>query len=74
MRQALAHSLLLEKLCRQYLLARAAGTPRLLTPDQMAAAQAAVPDLRAANDTRTVVQNFPDMNIVWRRANRLFQD
>ena len=28
----------LERLCRQYLLARAAGTPRLLTPDQTAAA------------------------------------
>lgn len=28
----------LERLCRQYLLARAAGTPRLLTPDEAAAA------------------------------------
>lgn len=37
--EALAHSLLLEQLCRQYLMARAAGTPRLLTPDQMAAAK-----------------------------------
>ncbi len=39
-----AHALLLarqlEMLCRQYLLARAAGTPRLLTGAEMAAAQA----------------------------------
>ncbi|MDR3536345.1 MAG: class II aldolase/adducin family protein [Acetobacteraceae bacterium] len=37
--EALAHSLLLEQLCRQYLLARAAGTPRLLTTEEMAAAK-----------------------------------
>ncbi len=37
-RQALNAALRLETLCRQYLLARAAGTPRLLTPDEMDAA------------------------------------
>lgn len=37
--QALTRSLLLEQLCRQYLLARSAGTPRLLTPEEMAAAK-----------------------------------
>jgi L-fuculose-phosphate aldolase len=37
-RQALLAALRLETLCRQYLLARAAGTPRLLTPAEMAAA------------------------------------
>jgi L-fuculose-phosphate aldolase len=37
--EAFDHSLLLEQLCRQYLLARAAGTPRLLTPPEMAAAK-----------------------------------
>ncbi len=37
-RQALGAALRLETLCRQYLLARAAGTPRLLTKDEMAAA------------------------------------
>ena len=36
--QALAAAMRLETLCRQYLLARAAGTPRLLTPAEMAAA------------------------------------
>ena len=37
-RRALLAALRLETLCRQYLLARAAGTPRLLTDDEMAAA------------------------------------
>ena len=37
-RQALSAALRLETLCRQYLLARAAGTPRLLTAEEMAAA------------------------------------
>ncbi|MBN8909508.1 MAG: class II aldolase/adducin family protein, partial [Rhodospirillales bacterium] len=37
--QALSRSLLLEQLCRQYLLARSAGTPRLLTEAEMAAAK-----------------------------------
>lgn len=37
--QALDRALLLESLCRQYLMARAAGSPRLLTPDEMTAAQ-----------------------------------
>ena len=37
--QALDQALLLEALCRQYLMARAAGTPRLLTEDEMAAAR-----------------------------------
>lgn len=37
--QALDRALLLEALCRQYLLASAAGTPRLLTEDEMAAAR-----------------------------------
>lgn len=36
--QALDRALLLETLCRQYLMARAAGTPKLLTDDEMAAA------------------------------------
>ncbi len=36
---ALACAVLLETLCRQYLLARSAGTVRLLTADQMQAAQ-----------------------------------
>ncbi len=33
--EALSHSILLETLCRQYLLARSAGTPRLLTEPEM---------------------------------------
>ncbi len=37
-RQALTAALRLETLCRQYLLARAAGTPRLLTQAEMQAA------------------------------------
>jgi L-fuculose-phosphate aldolase len=37
-RQALGAALRLETLCRQYLLARSAGTPRLLTEAEMAAA------------------------------------
>jgi L-fuculose-phosphate aldolase len=37
--QALSRSVLLETLCRQYLLALSAGTPRLLTPQQMLDAQ-----------------------------------
>jgi L-fuculose-phosphate aldolase len=37
-RQALNAALRLETLCRQYLLARSAGTPRLLTEDEMTAA------------------------------------
>lgn len=37
--QALDRALLLESLCRQYLMARAAGEPRLLTDDEMAAAR-----------------------------------
>jgi L-fuculose-phosphate aldolase len=37
---ALRTAILLETLARQYLIARAAGTPRLLTQDEMAAAQA----------------------------------
>ncbi len=36
---ALAQALLLETLCRQYLLAKSAGTPRLLTRDEMQAAR-----------------------------------
>jgi L-fuculose-phosphate aldolase len=36
---ALDRALLLEALCRQYLIARSAGTPRLLTEDEMAAAR-----------------------------------
>jgi L-fuculose-phosphate aldolase len=36
---ALAQTLLLEQLCRQYLLARAAGAPRLLSDSEMAAAR-----------------------------------
>jgi L-fuculose-phosphate aldolase len=38
-RQALDRAILLESLCRQYLMARAAGTPRLLTDAEMAAAK-----------------------------------
>jgi len=37
-RQALNAALRLETLCRQYLLSRSAGTPRLLTQDEMTAA------------------------------------
>ncbi len=37
-RAALGAALRLETLCRQYLLARASGTPRLLTPDETDAA------------------------------------
>jgi L-fuculose-phosphate aldolase len=33
--ETLNHSILLETLCRQYLLARSAGTPRLLTEAEM---------------------------------------
>lgn len=33
--EALSHSILLETLCRQYLLARSAGAPRLLTAQEM---------------------------------------
>jgi len=36
---AVADAVLLETLCRQYLLALSAGTPRLLTPDEMDAAR-----------------------------------
>ena len=36
---AIADAILLETLCRQYLLARSAGTPVLLTPDEMTAAR-----------------------------------
>ena len=36
---ALAGAVLLETLCRQYLLARAAGSVRLLTAEEMQAAQ-----------------------------------
>lgn len=36
---ALASAVLLETLCRQYLLARSAGAPRLLTPAEMKAAR-----------------------------------
>jgi L-fuculose-phosphate aldolase len=36
---ALGTAVKLETLCRQYLLARAAGTPRLLTADELAAAR-----------------------------------
>jgi L-fuculose-phosphate aldolase len=36
---ALRQAVLLETLCRQYLLARAAGAPRLLTEEEMAAAK-----------------------------------
>jgi L-fuculose-phosphate aldolase len=39
-RAALAAALKLDNLARQYLLARAAGTPRLLTADEIAAARA----------------------------------
>ncbi len=38
-RQALDRAILLETLCRQYLMARAAGTPRLLDDAEMEAAQ-----------------------------------
>ena len=38
--RAMEAARLLETLCRQFLLARAAGTPRLLTPEEMAAARA----------------------------------
>jgi L-fuculose-phosphate aldolase len=38
-KQALERSLLLEILCRQYLLARSAGTPRLLSKEEMQAAR-----------------------------------
>jgi L-fuculose-phosphate aldolase len=37
--QAVADAIVLESLCRQYLLARAAGTPRLLTPAEIEAAR-----------------------------------
>lgn len=37
--QALSRAVLLESLCRQYLLAKAAGEPRLLTPAEMLAAK-----------------------------------
>lgn len=37
--QALDRARLLESLCRQYLMARAAGTPRLLTQDELVAAR-----------------------------------
>jgi len=37
--QALDRALLLESLCRQYLMARAAGVPRLLTEEEMLAAR-----------------------------------
>jgi len=37
--QTLSRAILLETLCRQYLLARSAGTPKLLTAEQMQAAQ-----------------------------------
>jgi L-fuculose-phosphate aldolase len=37
--EAFSHALLLEQLCRQYLLARSAGTPRLLTAAEMIAAK-----------------------------------
>lgn len=39
MREALTSSVLLETLCRQYLLGRAAGSVRLLTAEEMQAAQ-----------------------------------
>jgi L-fuculose-phosphate aldolase len=38
-KQALERALLLEILCRQYLLARSAGTPRLLSKEEMQAAR-----------------------------------
>ena len=37
--RALADAIVLESLCRQYLLARAAGSPRLLTPVELQAAR-----------------------------------
>jgi L-fuculose-phosphate aldolase len=37
--KALADAIILESLCRQYLLARAAGSPRLLTPAELDAAR-----------------------------------
>ncbi|HSU06138.1 MAG TPA: class II aldolase/adducin family protein [Acetobacteraceae bacterium] len=37
--RALTNAIILESLCRQYLLARAAGTPRLLSTDEIAAAR-----------------------------------
>ena len=37
--RALAGAIVLESLCRQYLLARAAGSPRLLTPSELQAAR-----------------------------------
>jgi L-fuculose-phosphate aldolase len=37
--ETLAHTVLLETLCRQYLLASSAGTPRLLTTEEMQAAR-----------------------------------
>jgi L-fuculose-phosphate aldolase len=39
MQEALTSSVLLETLCRQYLLGRAAGAVRLLTSEEMQAAQ-----------------------------------
>ena len=55
---AVAAALEIERLCRQYLLARAAGTPRLLTPAEIAdaterlasygaAARPALPEIEA---------------------------
>jgi L-fuculose-phosphate aldolase len=35
---ALTAAVVLETLCRQYVLARSAGTPRLLSPEEMRAA------------------------------------
>lgn len=45
---AIANAHLLERLCRQYLLARAAGRPRLLTPAECAAAAERFRTYRAA--------------------------
>ena len=46
---ALMQAVLLETLCRQYLLARSAGTVRLLTPAEMRAAQARFKDYGPAS-------------------------
>ena len=46
--RALSAAVVLETLCRQYLLARSAGAVRLLTADEMRAAHERYQDLRAA--------------------------
>lgn len=50
---ALSQAVLLETLCRQYLLARSAGTVRILTPTEMRAARARFKDYRPARAPQT---------------------